>query len=292
MDHIYYRVTSFLLIAAGQMKYSGQMKYPVMEVNLSPVIVTDIPMSNITLNCSVSTQNNTNFKIKVNWTFNFNNTHHNSLPTSGNNIRIHLEKEKYWSTLTVTDAQVNNSGWYFCKAIVDIPKLETVWSSGSRVFVGGNTTLPSTMMVSTPTSILSPPLSGVRVWMWVGAGAGGAVVIVLILFWILWRRKRYRETENPVYENTQPKLQSVGPKQPSPRPCVQTDQSKRILTASTTPMPARACEKTLIYQNMHPTTRSGAQKVVAQTKLKTTAYENVRATKPARKHPNKVRSRV
>ncbi|XP_076133449.1 uncharacterized protein LOC143115354 [Alosa pseudoharengus] len=284
MDHMYYRVTSFLLIAAGQMKYSGQMKYPVMEVHLSPVIVTVLPMSTITLNCSVSTQNNTNFKI--NWTFNFNNTHHNSLPTPGNNNRIHLKTEKYWSTLTVTDAQVNNSGWYFCKVFVDIPKLYTVWSNGSRVFVGGNTTLSS-----------SSTMMGVRVWIWAGAGVGGAVVIVLILFWILWRRKRYRETENPVYENTQPKLQSVGPKQPSPRPCVQTDQSKRILTASTTPMPARACEKTLIYQNMHPTTRSGAQKVVAprtrvQTESKTTAYENVRATKPARKLPNKVRPRV
>lgn len=57
------------------------------------------------------------------------------------------------------------------------------------------------------------------------------------------------------------------------------------------------CTENRIYENMHPTTRNDAQKTVIpriciQTELKNSAYENVKAAKPVRKHPNKIRTKV
>ncbi|XP_062413095.1 uncharacterized protein LOC134102847 [Sardina pilchardus] len=223
MDYIYY--TSFLLIAGAV----GQMRYSVkgLDVHLSPVSEQVPPGSNITLNCSFPTVNAQWIK----WQFiHFNNTDLIQLPRPGHEHRIDQKMEKYSSTLTVINAHENDTGWYLCEVHQHIPKL-LQWQSNRSTIIVGNSSIPRYMMGV-----------GVGVWIWVGAGAGTTVVIVLILFWILWRRRRYKERENPVYENTNPKLQRVGPKQPSPRPCVQTDQSKRILTASTTPKPARACE--------------------------------------------------
>ncbi|XP_031431298.1 uncharacterized protein LOC116222176 isoform X2 [Clupea harengus] len=279
MDHIH-KMTLFLLIA-GALVHTSYSEDEV-TISLSPEFVKVISGSSLNLTCNFHMLNGS----RVNWMFTktIDTSNLQKLTLSHNEEdRIHQKKGKYWSRLTVRNVTVNDSGWYFCEVRVEIPILKNLGlSNGSQVIVDD-------------TSTASTNMTGV--WIWVGAGTGVAVVISLILIWILWRRKRRLERENPLYENTT-KVQTWAPKQPSPRPCVQTAQS-RILTqnALKTPTQARAHEKSRIYQNTHPTTRSCTQKTEAsrtrvQTESKTATYENVRAAKPARKHPNKVRPKV
>ncbi|KAL2090357.1 hypothetical protein ACEWY4_015045 [Coilia grayii] len=283
MNHMH-KITLFLLIAAAVRRSDTEDTVP---IDVRPVSMTVQPGSVFSLVCDFHMVSAP--KVKVNWMFtNISDTSDPPRLTTSPNEDDHFQQSdfKNQSTLTVRNVTVNHSGWYFCKVIVEIPRLKVYVSNGSQVIIAHNDTA------------LSTNITGASVWMWVGVGMGTAAIFALMLFWILWRRKRRLERENPVYVNTRPKVQSWTPKQPSPRPHAQTDLGK-ILTHSTdtTPTPARAHDKNRLYENTHPTPRSSAQAgVTSRTRLQAEAraatYENVTTEKTARKHQKKARPKV
>ncbi|XP_049444247.1 uncharacterized protein LOC125896005 isoform X6 [Epinephelus fuscoguttatus] len=95
------------------------------------------------------------------------------------------------SVYTLSNATEENSGWYFCKVIIEIPSLTEKWSHGTEVVIYG------------------PPI--IDLWMWIILGVSAFILIVLLVTCVCLRRRRRRNRgEDPVYANTR--------RQPSPRP--------------------------------------------------------------------------
>ncbi|KAK9519183.1 hypothetical protein VZT92_021927 [Zoarces viviparus] len=123
------------------------------------------------------------------------------------------DTEGPWPSYTLSNASDQDSGWYFCRVIKDIPTLNYINSSGTEVVITKskeNTTYPATVA----------PIDNFTLndqWMWITLGVSSGILIVLVLLVIcvlLRRRRRRSREEDPVYANTRP----VAKKQPSPRP--------------------------------------------------------------------------
>ncbi|XP_049910061.1 uncharacterized protein LOC126396210 isoform X2 [Epinephelus moara] len=96
---------------------------------------------------------------------------------------------------TLSNATEENSGWYFCKVIIEIPFLTKKWSNGTEVVISPTDGLPI-----------------IDLWMWIILGVSAFILIVLLVTCVCLRRRRRRNRgEDPVYANTRPR-------QPSPRP--------------------------------------------------------------------------
>ncbi|KAL7396324.1 hypothetical protein ABVT39_004215 [Epinephelus coioides] len=102
------------------------------------------------------------------------------------------DTEETLSVYTLSNATEENSGWYFCEVIIEIPLLTKKMSNGTEVV------------------IYAPPI--IDLWMWIILGVSAFILIVLLVTCICLRRRwRRKRGEDPVYANTRPR-------QPSPRP--------------------------------------------------------------------------
>ncbi|XP_068558518.1 uncharacterized protein [Cebidichthys violaceus] len=120
------------------------------------------------------------------------------------------DTEETWPTYTLSNATDQDSGWYFCKVIIDIPVLIQINSSGTEVVITKSeehTTDPATV---SPTE----NFTHVDRWMWIMLGVSSVILIVLLVVCVLLTRRHRRSREDPIYANTRP----VASKQPSPRP--------------------------------------------------------------------------
>ncbi|KAL7396322.1 hypothetical protein ABVT39_004215 [Epinephelus coioides] len=108
------------------------------------------------------------------------------------------DTEETLSVYTLSNATEENSGWYFCEVIIEIPLLTKKMSNGTEV------------VISTVSPTDAPPI--IDLWMWIILGVSAFILIVLLVTCICLRRRwRRKRGEDPVYANTRPR-------QPSPRP--------------------------------------------------------------------------
>ncbi|KAM9529680.1 uncharacterized protein ACWYII_041747 isoform 2-T2 [Salvelinus alpinus] len=264
-----------------------------METALSAVI-TDPPQrtveaplgSSLILNCSFEPQTSA----WVRWCFNINqscgdlcssqlSTHKISVnKTVEQNDGGHVLQEsgRAWSRLTVRDVRYNDSGWYFCQVLADIPSLRNSFSNGTQVIITGKTTK------STP-----PLMTGWKLWVAVGA-ASAILVPLLVVIWILLQRRRsIIQRENPTYTN----MPAI--KQPSPRPAQQTDKQKISPTLKylRTPTPART------HDNKHiriPTPARSHDNKHIRIPIPCRANDNkhLKISTPPRAHDNKPLTKI
>ncbi|KAJ8374447.1 hypothetical protein SKAU_G00050270 [Synaphobranchus kaupii] len=208
--------------------------------------------SNLTLNCSFDIEGKAD-RVRVKWLVN-NNQHSdckglkelssglaNETAAWANRGQVTQSTGHTWSSLTLRDVAFNESGWYFCQVVVEIPDYRKSCSGGIEVIV---TSLPrrspSTRTTAKHTSPAPLPHVNVHWWVWVTVGAGSLILIAIFVgVWILRRRNRPQNKENPIYENMHPEFKSTvqkenpiyenmhpvfkstGPSQPSPRPRTQ-----------------------------------------------------------------------
>ncbi|XP_048833540.1 uncharacterized protein LOC125709288 [Brienomyrus brachyistius] len=125
-----------------------------------------------------------------------------------------------WSTLELKNVTQNYSGWYFCEVTVEIPKLQSICSNGTKLSIIAKDTVPS----------IRPAVAeeGANWLLGVTLGAGTVLLVLLSVgsIWMLYRRIKGRVTENPIYENMYPvrKSQALpGGRQPV---TLQTPQKK------------------------------------------------------------------
>ncbi|XP_030288360.1 uncharacterized protein LOC115590979 isoform X2 [Sparus aurata] len=103
-------------------------------------------------------------------------------------------------------ATYNDSGWYFCRVTIVIPKLIVNVSVGTKLVI-----------------TTAPPRENFQLWHWIVLGVSAFILVVLPVMCILLRRRcRRSRAEDPVYANTRPVLN----KQPSPRPKIPGDTLK------------------------------------------------------------------
>ncbi|XP_029541945.1 uncharacterized protein LOC115144932 isoform X2 [Oncorhynchus nerka] len=101
------------------------------------------------------------------------------------------ESGRAWSRLTVRDVRYNDSGWYFCQVLADIPYLRNSNSNETQVIITGKTTegTPPLMTVTRSTHSNAGLLLGWKLWVAVGA-ASAILVSLLVVIWILLQRRR------------------------------------------------------------------------------------------------------
>ncbi|KAI4828419.1 hypothetical protein KUCAC02_022515 [Chaenocephalus aceratus] len=176
---------------------------------------------------------------RVNWLFNSsgpssggvrklsNDISNNSAKSStvvSNKTKQNIDKNKY----TLINATTNDTGWYFCILIVEIPVLKHCESNGTE------------LVITTMSPTESLPL--LDLWMWISLGVSTFILIVLLVVCLLLRRRHRRSrAEDPIYANTRP----VANKHPSPRPGVLVDTLKKASSSQNlrNPSPTRKCHK-------------------------------------------------
>ncbi|XP_064845801.1 uncharacterized protein LOC135556487 [Oncorhynchus masou masou] len=187
----------------------------------------------------------------VSWYFNINQSYGDSSSSQLSSHKISVNKTveqndgnhvlqesgRAWSRLTVRDVRYNDSGWYFCQVLADIPYFRKSNSNETQVIITGKTTEsnPPLMTVTRSTHSNEGLLLGWKLWVAVGA-ASAILVSLLVVIWILLQRRRsIIQRENPIYTN----MPAI--KQPSPRPGLQMDKQKISPTLKyiRTPTPAR-----------------------------------------------------
>ncbi|XP_024238091.1 uncharacterized protein LOC112219684 isoform X2 [Oncorhynchus tshawytscha] len=136
---------------------------------------------NINQSCSDSSSSQlSSHKISVNKTVEQNDGGH-----------VLQESGRAWSRLTVRDVRYNDSGWYFCQVLADIPYLRNSNSNETQVIITGKTTesTPPLMTVTRSTHSNEGLLLGWKLWVAVGA-ASAILVSLLVVIWILLQRRR------------------------------------------------------------------------------------------------------
>ncbi|XP_033478464.2 uncharacterized protein LOC117254359 isoform X2 [Epinephelus lanceolatus] len=220
-----------VLLTAAVLVISGQ----------APVILDEnireerVPSgSTLTFHCRLRTENHS--RLRVVWYFK------RSGPSLNDSLRIHTEMvnksartstvasnkpkqdskdegrdtEGTLSVYTLSNATEENSGWYFCEVIIEIPFLTKKRSNGTKVVISKSiehTTYPSRPIVTAKQATVSPtdgpPI--IDLWMWIILGVSAFILIVLLVTCVCLRRTwRRNRGEDPVYANTR--------RQPSPRP--------------------------------------------------------------------------
>ncbi|XP_055777886.1 uncharacterized protein LOC129854759 isoform X2 [Salvelinus fontinalis] len=252
-------------------------------------VITDPPQrtveaplgSSLILNCSFEPQTSA----WVRWYFNINQSCSDSCSSQLSSQKILVNKTveqndgghvlqesgRAWSRLTVRDVRYNDSGWYFCQVLADIPSLRNSFSNGTQVIITGKTTK------STP-----PLMTGWKLWVAVGA-ASAILVPLLVVIWILLQRRRsIIQRENPTYTN----MPAI--KQPSPRPAQQMDKQKISPTLKylRTPTPART------HDNKHiriptPARTHGNKHIRIPIPCRANDNKHLKISTPPRAHDNK-----
>ncbi|XP_035271816.1 uncharacterized protein LOC118226355 [Anguilla anguilla] len=137
-----------------------------------------------------------------------------------------------WSSLTLRDVTANDSGWYFCEVVVEIPNFQQKCNPGTEVIVPSSLrSSPATKTAAKHTTPRSPASLPHHVnahwWVWVTVGVGSLMLAAIFIggVRILCRRMRCQNKENPIYENMHPVHKNAGHPQPSPRPRTQQNPS-------------------------------------------------------------------
>ncbi|XP_041791829.1 uncharacterized protein LOC121605809 isoform X5 [Chelmon rostratus] len=215
----------FLTVIVAAAGTSGQVPVILNKTQLTVYIPLG---SSLTFHCRLRIEKYVTFRVL--WYFNpfessFNDSHkltqelHNKSARTSTN-----ETERDGQTLskyTLSDATERNSGWYFCRVIVEIPILNISESSGTHVVINN--------------------LSLLDWWLWITLGVSAVILIVLLVICVLMRKRgRSSRAEDPVYANTRP----VASKQPSPRPDMPVENLKMVPSSQTVrnPSPGRRYE--------------------------------------------------
>ncbi|KAK5930953.1 hypothetical protein CgunFtcFv8_027147 [Champsocephalus gunnari] len=188
---------------------------------------------------------------RVNWLFNSSGPSSGGVRKLSNDISnnsaksstVVSNKNKY----TLINATTNDTGWYFCNLIVEIPVLKNCESNGTELVITESkelTTYPSLPNMAGKQATMSPTesLPLLDLWMWISLGVSTFILIVLLVVCLLLRRRHRRSrAEDPIYANTRP----VANKHPSPRPGVLVDTLKKASSSQNlrNPSPAQKCHK-------------------------------------------------
>ncbi|XP_041791826.1 uncharacterized protein LOC121605809 isoform X2 [Chelmon rostratus] len=239
----------FLTVIVAAAGTSGQVPVILNKTQLTVYIPLG---SSLTFHCRLRIEKYVTFRVL--WYFNpfessFNDSHkltqelHNKSARTSTN-----ETERDGQTLskyTLSDATERNSGWYFCRVIVEIPILNISESSGTHVVITKrveHTTHPSLPVVTDKQATVSPAdnLSLLDWWLWITLGVSAVILIVLLVICVLMRKRGRSSREDPVYANTRP----VASKQPSPRPDMPVENLKMVPSSQTVrnPSPGRRYE--------------------------------------------------
>ncbi|XP_037625562.1 uncharacterized protein LOC119488202 isoform X1 [Sebastes umbrosus] len=255
------RSTLVFLTALAALVISGQA--PVILDNTKNRRV-EVPVgSSVTFQCGLTTEKFERFRVV--WHFNPSGSSiYNSSKLSS---EIFNKSEKTFSVVsnettlkntedtslkyTLSNATVQNSGWYFCKVISEIPLYTLSSSIGREVVITKskeNTTYPSLPIVTatvTPTNNFQL----IDWWMWLLLGVAVFILIVLLVICVWLRRRRHRSrVEQPIYANTH----RVPNKQPSPRPGTPAANNLKLVSSSQnlrTPSPGRKYEDKRRYKH-------------------------------------------
>lgn len=196
-------------------------------IDQPPPIVETRLGSSLILECSFEPAN----LATVKWFFQPNNslncnTDHKTLTIQSDRLSGNqTNTSKIWSKLNLSNVSDNDSGYYFCQVNIEIPRLQTNCSNGTRVIVSSVSKMESSTSSLKRDETVSTPGRDNRNeefvgWiLWVAVAAGSAIVVTMsvVVFWILCRQRPNRSRENAIYANTRvPRV-----KQPSPRPSTQ-----------------------------------------------------------------------
>ncbi|XP_046712880.1 uncharacterized protein LOC124390853 isoform X1 [Silurus meridionalis] len=204
MDYLVSRNFLLLVTVGAIVSTRGQETLPKPVV---PSMVNACTGSDATIECTFSTDNQS---LKLNWYFGQTSNFHESTKIylhsshASNISNYHEGKEGNTSYLTIRNVNFNDSGWYFCMIIKDIPRLSTACSSGCQLVIYSPTPTPTYSEDNTTnyntTTICDQNTSTAHLWwLWVALSVSCALLcITVIITMVLCRRKK----EAPVYENT------------------------------------------------------------------------------------------
>ncbi|XP_034002033.1 uncharacterized protein LOC117495079 isoform X3 [Trematomus bernacchii] len=223
--------TTLVLLTVAALVVSGK------DVNIQTQRRVEVPAgSSVTFLCPVTSLCPLMKELdryRVNWYFNsagpssgdvrISNNSAKSSTVVSNKTKQNNEKNIY----TLINATKNDTGWYFCTLIVEIPVLKHCQSNGTELVI---TVIPTKSL----------PL--LDLWMWISLGVSTFILMVLLVVCLLLRRRHRRSrAEDPIYANTRP----VANKHPSPRPGVPVDTLKKASSSQNlrNPSPARRCHE-------------------------------------------------
>ncbi|XP_051978273.1 uncharacterized protein LOC127639958 isoform X2 [Xyrauchen texanus] len=212
MDRLYSEIF-FLLITGVFIRSTFQKEK--LHVHLKPKNIKVREGASVTIKCTFPSSD-----MKVSWHYSQTS---NSICDLNNKLQgqhINSVINRTWSTLHINNIRSNESGWYSCNVIRDIPYLEEVCSNGTHVIVDVNipsthdnqdktrntrnfnqntTNLPTTYSSSATTSTSISFNLGIW-WIWLALAVGCVVLVVsVVVIWILACR-----TKETIYENTKP----------------------------------------------------------------------------------------
>ncbi|XP_073699903.1 uncharacterized protein [Garra rufa] len=206
-----------LLLTAGA--FSSALEDKELNVHLEPTYIKVCEGASVTINCTFQPSGN----YKVQWLYSqtpiLDGRSAYKIPEGQHFFKV-INKD--WSTLNINFIKTNESGWYFCEVIQDIPILIKTCSNGTQVIVDATSISTSTtatvsqnetenLTTDSPTSCMnnattipttiSPPLSSFdQWWIWLALAVGCVVLVVSIVCIFILTRKQ----EDIIYENTKP----------------------------------------------------------------------------------------
>ncbi|XP_051980373.1 uncharacterized protein LOC127641411 [Xyrauchen texanus] len=190
----------FLLIAGALIRSTFQ------NLHLPPKYIKVCEGDSVTINCTILP---VDMKYKVTWHY-----YQTSNYDCDSNNKL---KGQHRNTLYINDIRTNESGWYSCKVVIDIPYLKEQCSNGTQVIVDANitstqenqndtqnwnqntTNVHNTCLFNATTSPIGSFHRG-EWWIWLALAVGCVVLVVLIVV-IRILTGRPKET---IYENTKP----------------------------------------------------------------------------------------
>ncbi|XP_051978271.1 uncharacterized protein LOC127639958 isoform X1 [Xyrauchen texanus] len=198
MDRLYSEIF-FLLITGVFIRSTFQKEK--LHVHLKPKNIKVREGASVTIKCTFPSSD-----MKVSWHYSQTS---NSICDLNNKLQgqhINSVINRTWSTLHINNIRSNESGWYSCNVIRDIPYLEEVCSNGTHVIVDVNipsthdnqdktrntrnfnqntTNLPTTYSSSATTSTSISFNLGIW-WIWLALAVGCVVLVVsVVVIWIL-----------------------------------------------------------------------------------------------------------
>ncbi|XP_034002032.1 uncharacterized protein LOC117495079 isoform X2 [Trematomus bernacchii] len=241
--------TTLVLLTVAALVVSGK------DVNIQTQRRVEVPAgSSVTFLCPVTSLCPLMKELdryRVNWYFNsagpssgdvrISNNSAKSSTVVSNKTKQNNEKNIY----TLINATKNDTGWYFCTLIVEIPVLKHCQSNGTELVITESkklTTYPSLPKVKGKQAVIpTKSLPLLDLWMWISLGVSTFILMVLLVVCLLLRRRHRRSREDPIYANTRP----VANKHPSPRPGVPVDTLKKASSSQNlrNPSPARRCHE-------------------------------------------------
>ncbi|XP_051551027.1 uncharacterized protein LOC127439046 [Myxocyprinus asiaticus] len=207
MDRLY-REIFFLLVTGVFIRSTFQKEK--LHILLKPKYIKVCEGASVTINCTFPSSN---MMYKVSWHYSQTSDSMCDLNNKLKGQHTYSVINRTWSTLHINDIRSNESGWYSCYVIRDIPYLEEVCSNGTHVIVDANipstnknqdktqntTNLPTTYSSSATPSTSTSFILGIW-WIWLALAVGCVVLVVsIVVICILACR-----TKEIIYENTNP----------------------------------------------------------------------------------------